>query len=215
MKKLFLGFIFLGIILIMLFFVLAKSKMPNSEKPAAEVHQDEPEKPAQNPSGTKTYSTRSGKKITVEETHPVGMSLSTVIVTPVGFENDKPITLTDVDPLQNVFLSDLDGDGFDEIYLISRSAGSGSYGQVFGFASENDKSLMRIDTDNLNSKDRNTNVFAGFMGHETYNMKDGELVITFPVYNEKDSNAEPTGGKKVINYSLVRDGSGLQLKLKP
>jgi len=214
MKKLFLGITLLGIILIVLFFVFIKFRVPNLKKPTGEVHQNEVGKPGQTLSGIKTYTTRSGKTITVEDTHPVGMSLSTVIITSVGFEIDKPITLTDIDPLQNVLLSDLDGDGFDEIYLIAQSAGSGSYGQVFGFASKCDKSLIGINTENLNSADRDTDLFSGYMGHETYNIKEGDLVITFPVYNENDSNAEPTGGTKEIHYSLVCSESGLQLKLK-
>lgn len=215
MKSKLVVIILFSIALIILFSIFIKFRGSNQGKSASEVPENIIREQNHHPSaGQNTYTTHSGKTISVEDSHPVGMSLSTVIITPVGFKVDKPIVLTDVDPLQNVFLSDLDEDGFDEIYLITQSAGSGSYGHVYAYVSQGDKSLMVIDTENLNSIDRKTDLFLGYRGHETYMVKEGSLVITLPVYNEMDSNAEPTGGTKEIHYSLVNGDSKFQLSVK-
>jgi len=213
MKKIFVVIVLLSLFLIILFFGSIKFRGSIPGKSSSEVTPNEIREGDYQPSAEKkTYTTHSGKTINVEDTHPVGMSLSTAIITPVGFEGDKPIILTDIDPLKNVLISDLDKDGFDEIYLITQSAGSGSYGHVYGYASQGDKSLMEINTENANSFDRKPDLFSGYRGHETYMVKEGSLVITFPVYNDKDSNAEPTGGTKEIHYSLVNGDKGSQLK---
>jgi hypothetical protein len=40
----------------------------------------------------------------------------------------------DTDPMTDIFLSDLDGSGSDEIYIITAFAGSGGCVTVLGFA---------------------------------------------------------------------------------
>jgi hypothetical protein len=63
----------------------------------------------------KEYKTRTGKTIIISETHPVGRSLSTIEIRTKGFEYDDAQTYEDRDPISNVFVADLDGNGFDEI----------------------------------------------------------------------------------------------------
>ena len=85
------------------------------------------------------YRTRSGKAVIIRETHPRGQSLSTLEVTSKGFEHELSEAFEDSDPVADVLVADLDGNGFDEIYVITRSAGSGSYGDVLAFASNRDR----------------------------------------------------------------------------
>jgi len=94
--------------------------------------------------GSKAYRTRTGKTIVVSETHPVGRSLSTIEVRSEGFEHNFGEVFEDRDPVTDVFTADLDGNGFDEIYIVTTSAGSGCYGNILGFASNQDKSLSMI-----------------------------------------------------------------------
>ena len=93
---------------------------------------------------SKTYRTRTGKTIVVSQSHPAGRSLATIEVRTEGFEHDFGEVFEDRNPISNVFVADLDGNGFDEIYIVTRAAGSGSYGSILGFASNNDKSLSMI-----------------------------------------------------------------------
>ena len=92
----------------------------------------------------KEYKTKTGKTIMILESHPVGQSLSTIEISTKGFEHNYLEIYEDIDPISDVILADLDVNGFDEIYIITSSAGSGSYKTVWGFASNKDKSLSMI-----------------------------------------------------------------------
>jgi len=50
-----------------------------------------------------------------------------------GFsEANGVVDLGEMDPVEKVFLADLDRDGFEELYLVTRCAGSGSYAAFGG-----------------------------------------------------------------------------------
>jgi len=124
----------------------------------------------------KVYTTKTFKTIIISETHPVGHSLSTIEIRTKGFEHDYSEIHEDKDPITDVFIADLDNNGFDEIYIITASAGSGSYGSVLGFASNKDKSLSMINFSENQEGDKN---FEGYMGHDTFRTEDHTLVRFF------------------------------------
>ena len=158
----------------------------------------------------KTYQTKSGKTIIISETHPTGQSLSTIEISTKGFEHNYSEIYRDKDPISDVFVTDLDGNGFDEIYIITTSAGSGSYGTVLGFASNKDKSLSMINFPEIQESDKN---FEGYMGHDTFKIKDQKLLRTFPIYNKDDTNNHPTGGTRKLVYGLYPGEAMWQLKV--
>ena len=160
---------------------------------------------------SKEYKTKTGKTIIISETHPVGRSLSTIEISTKGFEHNYAETCEDRDPISDVFVADLDGNGFDEIYIITTSAGSGSYGTVLGFASNKDKSLSRIHFPETQEGNQN---FQGYMGHDTFKIEDQKLVRIFPVYREGDTNKNPTGGKRKLVYGLYPGEAMWQLKIE-
>jgi heat shock protein HslJ len=94
----------------------------------------------------------------------------------------------DRDPISDVFTADLDGNGFDEIYIITTAAGSGSYGTILGFASNKDKSLSMIHFPDVREGDE---TFEGYMGHDTFTIEGRKLVRIFPIYNEGRRQREP------------------------
>jgi hypothetical protein len=53
--------------------------------------------------------------------------LSTIEVRTEDFEHDYTETYENIDPISEVFIADLDGNGFDEIYIVTTSQGSESY----------------------------------------------------------------------------------------
>jgi hypothetical protein len=162
------------------------------------------------PNAPKEYKTKTGKTIIISETHPVGQSLSTIEITTKGFEHNFQAVYEDKDPISDVFVADLDGNGFDEIYIITTSAGSGSYGTIMGFASNKDKSLSMINSPEIQKVDRN---FEGYMGHDTFKIKDQKLLRIFPIYNRGDTNSNPTGGKRMLVYGLYPGEAMWQLKV--
>ncbi len=217
MKRIYLISIFILILILVISFTNQLILNPSeSQNHTVEQQQTEAFEKLKEPSvENEIYTTRSGKTIAIENTHPVGASLSTVIIRPTGFETNEPITLTDIDPLNKVLLADLDKNGFDEIYLITQSPGSGSYGKIYVFASNRDKCLSEVSTENINSIDRKSDLFSGYRGHDSYKIEDDFLTLEFPVYAENNSNAQPTGGTRKLTYMLVYSESGYQLTLKP
>lgn len=148
---------------------------------------------------SKAYRTKTGKTIIVTETHPVGRSVSRIEIRTEGFEYNFREVFQNRNPISDVFVADLDGNGFDEIYIITTSAGSGSYGTVLGFASNKDKSLSMIHFPEIRKGDEN---FEGYMGHDTFKIEGRKLVRIFPVYNKGDTNENPTGGRRKLVYGL-------------
>ena len=163
------------------------------------------------PDAPKEYKTKTGKTIIISETHPVGQSLSTIEISTRDFEHNYREVHRDREPISDVFLADLDGNGFDEIYIIMTSAGSGSYGTVLGFASNRDKSLSMVNFPEAQENDGN---FKGYMGHDIYKIEDRKLVRVFPIYNQGDTNKNPTGGTRKMVYGLYPGEAMWQLKVE-
>jgi hypothetical protein len=155
------------------------------------------------PSGfIKEYKTTTGKTIIVSESHPVGQGLSNIRINTRDLEYN---------PVTDVFIADLDKNGFDEIYIITTSADSGSYGNVLGFASNKDKSLSMINFPDLQY---NNELFKGYMGHDTFSIENNKLIRTFAVFNKGDSNQKPTGGKRKLIYGLYLGEAMWQLTIE-
>ena len=160
---------------------------------------------------SKVYKTKTGKTIIITETHPVGQSLSTIKISTEGFEHNYLEIYEDRDPISDVLIADLDSNGFDEIYIIMTSAGTGSYGTVLGLASNKDKSLSMINFPEIQEGDRN---FEGYMGHDTFRIEDRTLVRIFPIYKKGDINQNPTGRKRKLVYGLYPGEAMWQLNLE-
>ena len=157
------------------------------------------------------YWTKSGKRFIISETHPVGRSLSTIEVRTEGFEHNFREVFEDRDPISDGFVADLDGNGFDEIYIVTTLAGSGSYGTVLGFASNKDKSLSMIHFPEIQTGDEH---FEGYMGHDAFTIEGRNLVRIFPLYNKGDTNENPTGGWRKLVYGLVPGEAMWQLRVE-
>jgi hypothetical protein len=160
--------------------------------------------------GSKAYRTKTGKTIIVSETHPAGRSLATIEVRTEGFEHNFGEVFEGRDPISDVFVADLDGNGFDEIYIVTTAAGSGSYGTILGFASNKDKSLSMIHFPEMQEGEAH---FEGYMGHDTFKIEGRKLVRIFPVYQEEDTNENPTGGRRKLVYGLIPGEAGWQLRI--
>lgn len=127
------------------------------------------------------FSLVSGKIMELAESHPKGASLSDIRV---SFKNDSASTLMmqDIDPVFRTFPADLDGNGFGEIYVITQSAGSGSYGNVYGFASNKDRSISMVYLPEVSEEQKKKGgPFEGYEGHDLFEINGTHLVRSFPV----------------------------------
>lgn len=157
------------------------------------------------------YTTSTGKVIMISEMHPHGQSLSSIRITTKDFEHNIDETIVDSDPISEVFLADLDGNGFEEIYIATASSGSGTYGNILGFASNKDKSLSMINFPAIAIDDER---FSGYMGHDAFSVERGKLVRTFPIYEEQGANQKASGGKRKIVYGLFPGEAAWQLEVE-
>lgn len=107
-------------------------------------------------------------------------------------EADGTITGIEVD--------DLDANGYPEIYIYVSSAGSGSYGSLIARASNRNKSLTPIYLPPMTDDPK---AAQGYRGHDEFAVVENALIRRFPRYLAADSNAEPTGGMRQIQYHLV------------
>lgn len=156
---------------------------------------------------SKEYKTKTGKIITVAETHPQGASLSNISVAFKG-NPGSAMQFNDVEPVNKILLADLDGNGFDELYIITVSAGSGSYGNVIGVASNKDKSLSQINFPEVGENDlKKGAAFEGYEGHDLFEIKENSLVRSFPVKTPKATN-------RVIKYKLKAGEADFQLVIR-
>ncbi len=160
------------------------------------------------PSGK--YVTRSGKSLLIEESHPVGQSLSDISIKSKDFEHNLSETFNDRNPIKSVHVADIDGNGFDEFYIFTVSSGSGGYGNVIAIASNRDKSLSMIYFPEIEKGDK---LFAGYMGHDTFSLARNKLLRSFPIYMSSDTNNNPTGGTRRLTYGLFPGEGAWQLKV--
>jgi hypothetical protein len=140
-----------------------------------------------------------GRSVAISTSHPKGMSLTDIVISSSGFDHNLQDTLFDKDPVQQLFVDDLDQNGYDELYIITEAAGSGSYGHVIGYASNRDKSLSMI---HMPDVDPRSDDFEGYRGNDQFSIEDHQLIRIFPVYRNIDSNNAPSGGKRRIVYDL-------------
>ena len=187
----------------------------NTEK--QEVQEEKPEttivKEASEDGKGQIYKTKSGKTFNVSE-EKISASISKIAVIPTGFsEVNDAIQMDESDPFDYALVADINNDGFDELYIITRGAGSGSYANIYGFASNKDKSVTPIYIPEL-SDDDFVILFQGYMGHDEFYVEGNQLYRKYPVYKKEDTNANPTGGEKILEYKLKMGEASWILEIK-
>jgi len=159
------------------------------------------------------YKTKTGKSFIISEVKQ-SASISKITITPKGFTAvNRPLEMEESDLFDYALVADVNKDGFEELYIITRGTGSGSYAQVYGFASNKDKSVTPIYIPKL-SDDDFVALFQGYMGHDKFYTEDNKLLRKYPIYNKEDSNNNPTGGDKIIEYELKEGESSWVLNIK-
>ena len=130
-------------------------------------------------------------------------SLQQLTIKPFGLEIDNTEIQMEIDGnVVNAEIEDLNSDGFPEILIYTVSAGSGSYGNVIGYSVNAGKSISQIYFPPISE---NPEASKGYMGHDEFAIVENTLVQRFQTYNEGDSNANPTGIIRQLQYKL-KDG---------
>lgn len=108
-------------------------------------------------------------------------------------------------PVMKAEATDLNQDGYPEIVVFTQSVGSGSYGDVVAYSSNNGKSWTEASFPELSEK-----LSQGYMGHDSFAIKGNQLVREFKLYLDGDTNANPTGKTRQITYRLVDSEASCQ-----
>jgi len=121
-------------------------------------------------------------------------------ILPYGLETDnRAITHTMEGSIVDVEIEDLNSDGFPELLVYLSSDGSGSYGDVIGYSVNNGKSISPVYFPPISD---DPTLSKGYMGHDEFSIIETSLSRRFPIYKEGDTNANPTGGIRQIEYKL-------------
>ncbi|MGB5244589.1 MAG: PliI family lysozyme inhibitor of I-type lysozyme [Lutimonas sp.] len=130
-------------------------------------------------------------------------SIQQLLIQPKGLKIDNQSITREIDgAVVDAEIEDLNSDGSPEIVIYTVSAGSGSYGNVIGYSVNNGKSMSEIYFPDLFD---NKEASSGYMGHDEFAIIESTLARRFPVYKEGDTNSNPTGGTRQIEYKL-QDG---------
>jgi hypothetical protein len=138
-------------------------------------------------------------------------SINQLTVVPSGLSEQQGPLKVEIDgSVTDAEIADLDSNGFPEIYVYVTSAGSGSYGRLVGYAVNNGKSVSDIYLPPV-SDDQKHN--KGYMGHDEFAVVEGTFVQRFPIYKGADTNAQPTGKTRQLQYKLKAGEAGWVLRL--
>ncbi len=138
-------------------------------------------------------------------------SINTLYIVPAGLEIDNsPIVRRINGTVTGAEVADINADGSPEIYVYVTSVGSGSYGSLVAYSANQRQSLSEI---YLPPVTQDKTLSKGYMGHDDFAVVEGVLVRRFPVYHDTDTNANPTGGTRQIQYQLVPGEAGWILKV--
>ena len=149
--------------------------------------------------------------ITFRVTCPNASSINDATIVPEGLEIDNsPITREVDGSVIGAEVADLDANGSPEVYVYVTSAGSGSYGSLLAYAANNRKSLSEI---YLPPLEEDPEASSGYMGHDEFTALELRLGRRFPIYREGDTNAEPTGGTRQLQYRLEPGEAGWILRV--
>jgi Periplasmic lysozyme inhibitor of I-type lysozyme len=126
-------------------------------------------------------------------------------IQPYGLKIDNTKITMEIDgSVTNAEIEDLNADGYPELLVYTVSAGSGSYGNVIGYSVNAGKSMSQIYFPPIAE---NPEASKGYMGHDEFTIVEFSLVQRFKLYNEGDTNVNPTGKTRQIQYKL-KDGEG-------
>ncbi|MFV0588734.1 hypothetical protein [Bacteroides reticulotermitis] len=135
-----------------------------------------------------------------------------LIVSPANLEISNRVETHDITgyTVVDAQIGDLNMDNYPEVFIYLSSDGSGSYGKLIGYSVNNGKSMSMVYLPEISS---NKEISDGYMGHDQMEIVGSTFIQRFPIYKPGDTNANPTGNIRQVQYQLVDGEAGRVLKV--
>lgn len=151
-----------------------------------------------------------GFSFAIEATNEGSINKLKIVAT--GLTEDSSPAETEIDrTVPGAEISDLDSNGFPEVYVYIASAGSGAYGSLVAYAVNKGKSMSPIFLPGIADDPKAS---KGYMGHDSFAVQENALGRRLPIYNEGDTNSQPAGKTRQLQYKLKAGEAGWVLQLK-
>ena len=122
-----------------------------------------------------------------------------LVIRPKGLEIDSSVIRKPAEGrVTKAEIDDLNVDGSPEIYVYITLPGKDARGRVVAWSANKKKSLSEIYLPELIAGDPR---LKGYRGHDEFAVVETVLARRFPIYNNGDNNANPTGGTRQFQYS--------------
>ena len=153
------------------------------------------------PSETKSTKPTFSKKLALNTiAFEINVTDKKLSIQPSGLTIDNAKISKEIEgTVTNAEIGDLNGDGFPEILVYITSDGSGSYGSIIGYSVNDGKSMSEIFMPDIFN---NSKTSKGYMGHDEFAIVENSFCQRFKTYNPQDSNSNPTGKMRQIQYKL-------------
>ena len=128
-----------------------------------------------------------------------------VTIKPEGFEKDaRELSFQIPGRVKGAEIDDLNGDGYPDAVIYVYSGRNSEFGTAYCFASQENKMYIPMILPDilLDGKFK-----EGYKGYDEFQLLEGKLMRTFPLYKPDDAADKPSGGKRVIMYNLIGDAN--------
>lgn len=171
------------------------------------LHQESSNNETTSESGKPYNETLTFKDISYTVSSPNTISDNQVTITPTGLKavNDA-ITIPVSGIVYQAEIDDLNFDGFMDLAIYSRNAGTDSVGNAIVYASNNGKSLSQATVPEIKDDAASS---KGWAGHDKFALVEGNFVHNFPIYKD----GKPTGKIRQLQYKMVDGETSRVLKL--
>ena len=133
-------------------------------------------------------------------------------ISPSGLKIDNSPIERDIEGVvTGADIGDINVDGSPEIYVYIKGKDKDKdKGSLIAYSANNKKSLSEI---YLPPIPENPKLTKGYRGHDEFMMVEAIVAQRFPVYKDNDSDPNPTGGWRQLQYKLVQGEASWVLKL--
>ncbi len=138
-------------------------------------------------------------------------SLQDLTLQVIGLQQPTKIEQPIEGSISDAVVMDMDNDQLPELLLFLQSPGSGSYGSIMAYSVTKQSQLEKVMVPSI---EQDAVLGKQYMGHDRYETAKGRfLVHYFPMYQNGDANCCPTGGTKMIQYSLEQARAAKRLRI--